>query len=79
MSTVRPPIFPQVQVPGQAVQPSRNPGQRAFFEAALGETAPQAAPAVAAPAAPTHKIPTSLPAEPPERILRPGSLLDIRV
>ena len=79
MSTVRPPIFPQAQVPGQGVQPSRNPGQRAFFEAALGKTAPQAQ-AVAAPAAaPAQKIPTSLPADPPEKILRPGSLLDIRV
>lgn len=80
MSTVRPPILPQAQVAGQAVQPSRNPGQRAFFEAALGKAAPQAAPAMAAPAAaPVQKIPASLPADPPERILRPGSLLDIRV
>ena len=80
MSTVRPPIFPQAQAPNQGVQPSRNPGQRAFFEAALGKTAPQAAPAMAAPAAaPVQKIPTSLPVDPPEKILRPGSLLDIRV
>ncbi|MDP3750125.1 MAG: hypothetical protein Q8Q88_24125 [Phenylobacterium sp.] len=79
MSTVRPPIFPQAQAPNQGVQPSRNPGQRAFFEAALGKTAPQTQAVAAAPAAPTHKIPTSLPADPPEKILRPGSLLDIRV
>lgn len=80
MSTVRPPINPQVQVPAQGVQPSRNPGQRAFFEAALGKTAPQTTPAMAAPAAaPVQKIPASLPADPPERILRPGSLLDIRI
>jgi hypothetical protein len=29
--------------------------------------------------APIQKIPVNLPADPPERILRPGSLLDIRV
>ena len=50
------------------------------FEAAVGKTAPQAAQAMAAPAAaPVQKIPTSLPADPPQKILRPGSLLDIRV
>ena len=79
MSTVRPPNFPQAQTPGQALQPSRNPGQRAFFEAALGKTAPQAQAAMAPPSAPVQKIPTNLPADPPEKILRPGSLLDIRV
>ena len=28
---------------------------------------------------PLGRIPTNLPADPPERILRPGSLLDIKV
>ncbi|MDP3852192.1 hypothetical protein [Phenylobacterium sp.] len=79
MSTVRPPIFPQTQTPSQGVQPSRNPGQRAFFEAAMGRAAPQAQAAMAAPAPLAQKIPVNLPADPPEKILRPGSLLDIRV
>ena len=79
MSTVRPPIFPQAQVPSQGVQPARNPGQRAFFEAAMGKTAATSVQGVAAAAVPAQKIPTNLPADPPERILRPGSLLDIRV
>lgn len=59
--------------------------QRAFFDAALGKTAPvsevrpvQAAVRAAAPAV-TGKIPSALPAEPPSRPLRPGSLLDIKV
>lgn len=72
----------------------RTAAQRAFFEAALGKAAPQtiqtqtiaqsatpqraAAPA-AAQAAYVQKIPTSLPTEAPTRILRPGSLLDIKV
>jgi len=80
VSTVRPPIFPQAQTPAQTIQPPRNPGQRAFFEAAMGKAAPQAQAQAAAPAAPIHRMPpASLPAEPPERILRPGSILDIRV
>jgi len=55
--------------------------QRAFFEAALGKT-PAAAPATLAANAPAptpvHRLPQA--GEPaPTRILRPGSLLDIKV
>ena len=71
----------------------RNAAQRAFFAAALGQApaaaaAPQAqvqpqvqrvaaAPQPAAP--PAGRIPTNLPPDPPTRILRPGSFLDIKV
>jgi len=61
--------------------------QRAFFAAATGApaAATQAQPRAAvqtqpqAPAKPVHRMPLNLPAEPPEKILRPGSFLDIRV
>ncbi|MES2341105.1 MAG: hypothetical protein V4597_05465 [Pseudomonadota bacterium] len=76
------PGFPQTAQPIQRPEAPRNAGQRAFFQAALGQ---QEAPTSAAAAQPTTRaeplgrIPTNLPAEPPERILRPGSLLDIKV
>jgi hypothetical protein len=56
--------------------------QRAFFQAALSQTQ-AVAPVTAAPTPPrpvTRVLPsTPTTDEPPERILRPGSLLDIRV
>ena len=72
-------IRPDMPVPQRPDLP-RNAGQRAFFEAALGK--PVAAAISSTPqasAAPVNRVPTSLPADPPNRILRPGSLLDIRV
>ena len=83
MSTIRPPIFPTQQQPAQGAGAAKGSAQRAFFEAAFGR--PAAAQATAAPqtdaptAAPAQKIPANLPADPPQKILRPGSLLDIRV
>ncbi|KQW65951.1 hypothetical protein ASE17_14150 [Phenylobacterium sp. Root77] len=80
MSTIRPPIFPTPQPQPQATAPVRNPAQRAFFEAAMGRpAAAQAQVQAQAPAAPAHRMPAALPDEPPQKILRPGSLLDIRV
>ncbi len=72
-----------------------NAGQRAFFEAALGRADTSAQPQAQAQSQATSaartvtpqaaqaryipKIPANLPAEPPTQILRPGSLLDIKV
>ena len=82
MATPIRPNFPQAAPPIQGAQrPDAAAGQRAFFQAALGQQPTHAA-ASAEPSArppPAGRIPTSLPAEPPEKILRPGSLLDIRV
>lgn len=83
MNPVRPPIVPpgstgQVQRP---VDPARAAAQRAFFEAALGKAPAAAAPApapVAQASAPVQRTPGPAAAK-PEKILRPGSLLDIRV
>ncbi|MFC3071370.1 hypothetical protein [Phenylobacterium soli] len=85
-SPVRPPIFP----PSQAAQApraeaGRTAAQKAFFDIAMGKAtapaqAPAAAPTASAPAAPKPIQKTPDPtAEAPTRILRPGSLLDIRV
>jgi hypothetical protein len=81
------PIRPGFQAPPQATQrpdAARNNAQRAFFQAAMGNaaapTATQAQFTAPTPQAqPTQRMPGPLPAEPPTRILRPGSLLDIKV
>lgn len=91
MTAVRPPIFPPVQTPLGGARPDagRSAAQKAFFDMALGKAAAPAA-AVASPpssgqtAAPVaaRATPQRLPdpaAEKPQKILRPGSLLDIRV
>lgn len=77
MSIVRPPIFPNGPQAGSTQASPRNSGgQRAFFAAATG--APAQAAEVATPA-PIQRMPAALPPEPPQKILRPGSLLDIWV
>lgn len=77
------PGFPQTSAPIPRPDSARNAGQRAFFEAALGlqQQAPMASATSQPPPRPqpAGRIPTDLPADPPERILRPGSLLDIKV
>ncbi len=79
MSTIRPPIFPTPQPQAQA--PARSSAQQAFFAAATGRPAaqPQVQAQPQAQAAPAQRMPASLPADPPQKILRPGSILDIRV
>lgn len=91
-SPVRPPIFPPSQAAQpQRADAGRLAAQKAFFDMALGKaSAPAAAPAATAASAPTtasapapptkpaQRIPDPA-AEPPTRILRPGSLLDIRI
>ena len=76
---IRPGFPPNTQA-AQAPQVARHPAQRAFFDTALGQApASVASTQTATRPMPTGRIPTNLPAEPPEKILRPGSLLDIRV
>jgi hypothetical protein len=73
-----------------AVDPARAAAQRAFFEAALGQAqGTQARPSAAAPPAPSAAAPPTLHAtrlnaqpvgdEPPARIPRPGTFLNILV
>ena len=81
MSTIRPPIFPTPQPQAQPTAPVRSGAQQAFFAAAMGRPAaqPQVQAQPQAQAAPAQRMPASLPADPPQKILRPGSILDIRV
>jgi hypothetical protein len=82
VTPVRPPVYPPAP---PAPQGLKSAAQRAFFDAALGKAtgAPQAqaTPVEVAPvkAEPMHRVPTGQPADPAQKILRPGSLLDIRV
>jgi hypothetical protein len=92
LTPVRPTSLPIAPQTGASLRPdaARAAAQRAFFQAALGGQTPTAAraPTPAAPAAttttptvfaqPVQRIPDPA-AGAPTRILRPGSLLDIRV
>lgn len=88
MNPVRPNIWANVPPPGQGGSPggAKTAAQRAFFDQALGKATgaaqPQLQTAVAQSrpeAQPLQRVPTDQPAEQPTKILRPGSLLDIRV
>lgn len=81
MATPIRPGFPPPPQTTQRPDAARNNAQRAFFQAAMGNAqAAQAQPAQAASQASyTQRVPSALPAEPPTKILRPGSLLDIKV
>ena len=82
MADLRTPAAGSSLVP-QARAPARSEAvkaaQRAFFQAALNGVEPVAATAQprVAPTAPVQ--PTRFDAPPPGRLLRPGSLLDIKV
>ena len=85
MSTIRAASLPVAQPPAAPARAdaARLDAQRAFFQAAMnGAAAPKAAAAPAQPPAvfaqPVQRLPDPA-AEPPTRVLRPGSLLDIRV
>lgn len=86
MNPVRPNIWANVPPPGQGAGPAKTAAQRAFFDQALGKATggaqaqPQTAVAQSQPQTqPVQRMPTDQPAEQPAKILRPGSLLDIRV
>ena len=87
MTPIRPPAFPAAQAAPQASDAVRQ-AQRAFFEAALGKAqpAPAAVPQAASRPTPSTAVATTpsvrvhAAAQPaPGRILRPGSLIDIKV
>jgi hypothetical protein len=84
VTAVRPPIFPPQPTPASPARadPTRSAAQKAFFDMAMGKAAAAPPPMAAAtpPAGPAtlQRIPDAA-AEKPQKILRPGSLLDIRV
>ena len=73
MSTIRP-QYPQT--PPQPQQGQRLSGQSALFALARGKPAETTAPTPQP--APVNRVAEAT-AEKPEKILRPGSLLDIRI
>ena len=78
MTPIRPNALPPTPHSLPAQDAARLAAQRAFFAAATGQA--QAPAATAQPSAPATAAASATPsAEPPERILRPGSLIDIRV
>lgn len=87
MNPIRPAVYPPMQ-PAQGPGAAKSAAQRAFFDAALGKatggaaSVPVRAAAAQPPvvhATPVQRMPTGQPTEAPRKILRPGSLLDIRV
>lgn len=89
MTAVRPPNWPTVQPSNSGgAGNARTAAQKAFFEAALGRAnAPQQAqtPVVRAQTMPqpaAERVRSTFvqqPAEQPQKILRPGSIIDIKV
>jgi hypothetical protein len=84
VAAIRPPIFPPTTPPAGPARadPARLAAQKAFFEAALGKTgvpAPHAAPAASVPPPAAAQRTFDASAEKPQKILRPGSLLDIKI
>ncbi|HEX7886458.1 MAG TPA: hypothetical protein VF474_10815 [Phenylobacterium sp.] len=87
MTTIRPNLYPQTQQRPQAQDSAKLAAQRAFFSAAVSQAAAptaaqatsQAAPPQASSAPPQAQRTAAAPTEQGQRILRPGSLLDIRV
>lgn len=82
MTTIRP--NPQAQTPLQPQQtgadPARLAAAKAFFALAAGRPAPTADAAAATPPATVPaQVNRVADAESPQKILRPGSILDIRV
>jgi hypothetical protein len=73
-----------------SVQPSQTPkarstaearaAQRAFFQQAMGDVTPvRTAPVASAPAQVARAVNKPIPDEPPARIMRPGSFVDLKV
>ena len=83
MNPIRPTNLPAAPVSTQrsgGADAARSAAQKAFFDAAMGRappTAPQAATAAIIPQ--RAEVRPAATAETPTRVLRPGSLLDIRV
>ncbi|MDB5424893.1 MAG: hypothetical protein JWQ29_2309 [Phenylobacterium sp.] len=84
MTPIRPGLPPASPAPTAGADAARLAAQKAFFQQAMGRPAPAAAAAPAqahVPALPvrTVEVRPQAGAEAPTKILRPGSLLDIRV
>jgi len=95
MAVIRPFNPPVVGNPATPPKPAQTPtqarstvearaAQRAFFQQALGDptpvrAAPRTAPASLSQPIPTREIRRPIPDEPPTRLMRPGSFVDVKV
>lgn len=82
LTTIRPNAFPQQAPLGGQRDDAKAAAARAFFAAAMGNAQAPSAPAASVDtqaSAPVQGAPAAQPAETSQRILRPGSILDIRV
>jgi hypothetical protein len=82
LTTIRPNVFPQQAPLGGQRDDAKAAAARAFFAAAMGQAQASAAPVAPVEAqttAPVQRMPAAAPTEAPQRMLRPGSILDIRV
>lgn len=83
------PFSPPIQAQTTPAQPKREAAdvraaQRAFFRQAVGDSTPVRAPAAMDVRAPdaantTRQIIRPTPAEKPDRVMRPGSFIDIKI
>ncbi|WP_395670627.1 hypothetical protein [Phenylobacterium sp.] len=79
MTTIRPNPFAAPPAPARS-DAARTSAQQAFFAMATGRAPPTPAAAEPAASPSVRPAPSASPsADPPAKILRPGSLLDIRV
>ena len=84
MTTIRPNLAPPAGqgLPVQPQDQAKAAAARAFFDAALRQAAAPvqaAAPAITAAPQPSARTAFVQPDEAPSKVLRPGSLIDIRV
>ena len=79
MTTIRPNVFPQQAPLGGQRDDPKAAAARAFFAAAMGQTQAPAAQVETQASAPVQRMPAATPGDAPQRVLRPGSILDIRV
>ena len=82
MTTIRPDLLPSSGHRPQAQDHGKLAAQRQFFAAALAQAQGAAAPSAPAAAAPAQAVAQAVAAQPtetPQKVLRPGSLIDIRV
>lgn len=83
VTTIRTTPYPQAPNPAATPDAGKMAAQRAFFAALAGKTATTAAETAAAPATaastPSPAPRVAVGGEPPAKILRPGSIIDIRV
>jgi hypothetical protein len=82
VNPIRPSVLPPTPQGSSPQDSAKLAAQRAFFAAAMGQAQAQAPAATiqpTSPAATTAARAAPAPAEAPQKILRPGSLIDIRV